>query len=1416
MELQENNNDKKTGFDTSILNDIIYGRGPHIYAFTTETIPNYLKVGDTNRPVRKRLNEWKRHFPNLEKKFEGSAKIDGENEYFRDYSVHNFLEQVRGKQHLIPEEFDKIKTKPDAHYSPEFFKDGTAEDVSDAIKDINKYYKALKSGSASEYRAYTFYRHNRKHVSDEELCEPIFDYEPRGNQQDVINNFKTAVANGRTNLLMCAVMRFGKTFTSMCCAQEMDAKLVVIVSAKKDVRYEWKNTILTHKKLSHISNPGKGYRFLTKDEDLDEDDGLIERLLAGGERVAVFLTLQYLQGEDTAAKIKQIFGDRKIDLLIVDETHFGARGEKLGTVLYGGHENTTSDNKDKDAPVDRDDDEVVEIEDADKALSVLNRRITLHLSGTPYRILMNDNEFKKEDVIAFIQYTDIVEAQEEWDKDNIENIADVKDKKKAWDNPYYGFPQMIRFAFNLNESSRRMLAQLRESGQSADLSTLLCPKSKKKNSGKSYRKFKHENEVLDLLKVIDGTESDDELMSFLDYDGFKTGQMCRHIVMVLPYKASCDAMANLIKKHRNEFHNLKDYNILNIAGLDCPHNYETVAGVKGAIREYENKGEKTITLTVNRMLTGSTVEEWDTMLYMKGTQSPQEYDQAIFRLQNSYIKDVVETKDADVLTVGGNEEDEPVEIKMNMKPQTLLVDFDPTRMFVMQERRAQIYNLHNGIAGNEQLVAPIERDLEVSPIIAVNAARKLTRIEKASNVMEAVSDYNNDRGIKEEALDVSVDLDLLKNPDILNVIKNEGEIGKKGSLRVNPTADRPEGSQSEVETGDNQGGENEEPSNGDADGTSGGDTKDEQLSLVRKVQNYYARILLFSFITESRVVSLKDIIDSFVNSENTRIKKNLGLDERTVSLIYGYYYENNKTILSELDYKIMDLNALSHSEINPDEKVSIALKKFGKLDDAIVVTPAEICYEMIKLIPEDEFVETIKSGGRILDPVSTAGEFAVAICKRISELSDDVKRDIPDDALKNCFYAIPKSSVCYELTRKTYKMLGLNIDNIATEFDSFDLLDLHKLRVLPVGRRITNKGRYEKKRLDRVNGILTQDKIFSKITLGDEIGEGVRKMNFDIVMGNPPYQQITGGAQAQAVPLYHKFISQAKAMKPKYITMISPSRWFTGGFGLSAFRAEMLNDDRLRIIHDFLDSYDCFPSLGHNQIKGGVSYFLWERDRRGLCKVYSHKDGKLKSMVERPLLEADYDIFIRYNGASSILKKIRERHERSFSEIISAQKPFGLPTNFAEYSATQIDDGIKLYGNKFVGYLPKDFHFDVDPDMLTDMLSKWKLYTPKAVGVGDSSDRVKPLLGEPKSVCTETYVVCGKYDSKEEAGNAVSYINTKFFHFLLTLRKNTQDALATVYKMIPLQNFKEPWTDEKLYAKYNLTDEEIKYIEEMV
>lgn len=952
-----------------LIDTLIIGRvEPYIYAFSTESVPNYLKVGDTYRPVLQRLDEWRRYFPNLRSRYSAVAKVDEET-YFRDFAVHRYLEHQLQRSRLRPSDLSE-----GLYYSREFFREATEEDLRQAMADIEQSYERGEG-------RYDFFKFEESRIPVKHTYKRTESFEPRPNQQETIERFKQAISQGRDNLLMYAVMRFGKSFTSLCCAVEMQAKLVLVVSAKADVREEWKRSVESHVKFAE-------YSFLDKDK-LMESETVLEDTLATG-RAVVFLTLQDLMGSEIKQRHHALF-NREIDLLLIDETHYGARATEYGRVLKLNKRELKQETRELDS--------AEQYEDCTE-LKQLRSRVRIHLSGTPYRILMG-SEFEAEDIIAFYQFSDIVEEQAEWDREHI-----LSDEVKEWDNPYYGFPQMVRFAFLPNESSLRVMETLRADGYEMGLSELFRPRSiLRDNKEGRHRLFVHEDEILEFLQAIDGVQEDAHLLPFLDLEQIKRGQMCRHLVFVLPYRASCDAMEQLLTEHKELFRNLSDYTIVNIAGVDDPKRYRSTEDVKAQIADCERKGEKSITLTVNRMLTGSTIPEWDTMLYLKDCASPQEYDQAIFRLQNQYIRTLT--------TEGGSEQ-----VKYNMKPQTLLVDFDPQRMFRLQEQRAQIYNVNTDQAGNKKLKERIETELRHSPIITIGA-EGLQRVE-ASDIMDAVRSYSAERSVMDEATEIPIDYTLLADERMRSVISQLNPIDASKGIEIQAVTG--EESELEIETHDT-------PKGGGATSTQVAPSAetDEGRLLSKQLATYYAQILFYAFLTDTPVSSLEDLIASIGQcADNKRIARNVGLQASILQIIQT---ESNPFVLRALDYKIANINTLmSDTSLTPSERVAVAMKKFGRLSSSEIVTPQAVALEMIDALDEG----VITRDTRILDIASKQGEFTRAL---VSRFGMAVGRNV---------YALPTSTVSYEFTLKVYRLLGLDTDHVISDFTTYDLIDPNK------------------------------------------------------------------------------------------------------------------------------------------------------------------------------------------------------------------------------------------------------------------------------------------------------------------------------------------------------------------------------------
>ena len=332
-------------------------------------------------------------------------------------------------------------------------------------------------------------------------------------------------------------------------------------------------------------------------------------------------------------------------------------------------------------------------------------------------------------------------------------------------------------------------------------------------------------------------------------------------------------------------------------------------------------------------------------------------------------------------------------------------------------------------------------------------------------------------------------------------------------------------------------------------------------------------------------------------------------------------------------------------------------------------------------------------------------------------------------------------------------------------------------------------------------------------------------MQFDVIIGNPPYQLADDGFGTSAAPIYQHFVAQAKALEPRYLSMVIPARWFAGGKGLDEFRESMLSDDRLRYIDDFLSASDVFPGVG---LKGGICAFLWDRDNRGRCAVTTHFSGELPSTSSRELLEGGVDVFIRFNEGLSILKKVvaAETGQQEslilpegmrFDRLVSSRKPFGLETTFKGKIRKTAKDDLLIYQNGGTGFVARD--------TITagkGYIDKWKIYTGRAApGTGNKDTyphRIisTPFLGEPGTISSETYLCIGPFDTKIQAESALSYLSCRLTRLLILLHKPSQDTTRKVYTFVPTQDWTKRWTDAELYKRYDLSADEIKFVEGIV
>lgn len=319
------------------------------------------------------------------------------------------------------------------------------------------------------------------------------------------------------------------------------------------------------------------------------------------------------------------------------------------------------------------------------------------------------------------------------------------------------------------------------------------------------------------------------------------------------------------------------------------------------------------------------------------------------------------------------------------------------------------------------------------------------------------------------------------------------------------------------------------------------------------------------------------------------------------------------------------------------------------------------------------------------------------------------------------------------------------------------------------------------------------------------------EMQFDVIIGNPPYQLDDGGFGTSAAPIYQMFVEQALALDPRYAVFVTPSRWMAGGKGLDKYRERMLSDKHLRKIVDFPKLYEAFPGV---KIRGGISYFLWDRDREGPCEVQTIWDGKPTGPAVARYLNT-YDILVRRNEAVPILEKVRAKKEPTLDARVSSGRPFGFRTFFhGKEDPKGIKKPVKLFGSQKVSWIARS-----EITVNTDWIDEWKVLMTAVQGTSAAVETKflsKPIIAAPGTACTETYLVAGHFDNEAEAANYAAYLRTRFVRFLVSLRKATQHATRDVYAFVPDLPLTQAWTDAKLYKRYGLTKDEIAFIESQV
>ena len=490
---------------------------------------------------------------------------------------------------------------------------------------------------------------------------------------------------------------------------------------------------------------------------------------------------------------------------------------------------------------------------------------------------------------------------------------------------------------------------------------------------------------------------------------------------------------------------------------------------------------------------------------------------------------------------------------------------------------------------------------------------------------------------------------------------------------------------------------------------------------------------------------------------------------------------------------------------NPDVLTCLA-----NLSSDEVFTPPEVANKMLDMLPEDIWRD---SSATFLDPACKSGVFLREIAKRLIEgLADefpDLQERIDHIFHKQLTSLLSRRSLyCSKYPNSKY--------SISRFSDTSGNIRFKRIQHQWKNGKCVFCGASESE-YERGDALETHAYEWIHTVKPEEIFG----MKFDVIIGNPPYQLSDGGAQASASPLYHFFVQKSKKLNPRYLVMIIPARWYAGGKGLEEFRDEMLDDIRIKELHDFPITNDCFPGVN---IRGGICYFLWSRNydnRTALTNIVTHTRDTEYS-IQRHLRYKNLNIFIRNGFALKILEKIQSfGQEDSLMNHVSPRKPFGLSTDFTKSVAYQpspvgLKSPLSCYGKGLqIGYIEKRY-----VTMHQEWIDAWKVITSRANNIGTelNDDNLNTVIGKPGFVCTESYLLVGAdlNLSETECINLSQYLHTRFARFCHSLAKASQDATAKTYRFVPVQDFSKLWTDEELFDKYHLTGDEISFIESMI
>src|SRR5690554_94541 len=1154
-------------------------------------------------------------------------------------------------------------------------------------------------------------------------------------------------------MLWFAKMRFGKTLSALQVVKEHDFTRTLILTHRPVVDKGW------FEDFGKIFYDSPKYSYGSKNQG-NQFTTLERECKKGNSKYIYFASMQDLRGSELVGgnfnKNDEIFGTTW-DFVIVDEAHEGTQTE-LGTNVL-------------------------------RELKKENTKV-LHLSGTPFNLLDN---YKEEEIYTW-DYVMEQKAKADWDKIHFGDP-----------NPYASLPKLNIFTYDLGKLLHGYIDE--------EVAFNFREFFRVNEAGS----FLHEKDVFSFLNLI--CKSDAE--SNYPYSTSAYRDNFRHSLWMVPGVKEARALSAMLKTHPV----FGQFDIVNVAGDGDEEEAkeEALKKVENAIGENPHE-TYTITLSCGRLTTGVSVKAWTAVFMLSGSHntSASAYMQTIFRVQT------------------------PATINGKVKEECFVFDFAPDRTLKVIAETAKISAKAGKTTDSDRTA--MGEFLNFCPIIAFDGSRmkdydvnsmleqlKKVYIERVvNNGFEDQHLYNRDQLMQLDEVEVEEFNGLKK------VIGSTKAMPKSKDIEVNKQGFTEEDYE-QIEQAQKKKKKERSPEEKELLERYKAQKKmrDAAVSILRGIS---IRMPLLIYGADVKNEENELTIDNFtdlVDDQSWEEFMPKGVDKATFKKFKKYYEPD---VFRAAGKRIRALaRATDHVTIEERiERITHIFGTFRNPDKETVLTPwrvvnmhlgdclggyvfldenREKTISQPKYVTQGEVSEKVfATDARVLEINSKSGLYPLYVAysifrNRIKEqypdkepntLTVEQQQELWDKTVAENVFVLCKTPMAKSITKRT--LVGFRTANVNTHYFE-DMV-----------RQITQR----------------PEKFIVKIKKGQSYWKANNNndMKFNAIVGNPPYMEMDGGAQASAKPIYNEFVDIAKKIEPEYISMIMPTRWYSGGKGLDDFRESMIKDKRLAILHDYLNPDQVFPKTN---IRGGICYFLWDKGygKNGeLTKVVTHRDGEEPTSIMRSLKSGETDIFIRHKIALDILEKVKVHTEfKSFEKHVSPLRPFGFRGYFTNderfrSEAQGLDKPIVCYGKgKKIGYVEES-----EISVRKKWINRFKIFTSRANNIGTelNDDNLNTFIGEPGTICTESYMVLGadlKLD-KQAAVNLSKYCSTKFMRFMHSLAKASQDATAKTYKFVPLQDFTTnsdidwsksiPEIDQQLYKKYQLSAEEVAFIESMI